>query len=142
MSAPWPIHKLSDVCDVSARQSPRKGNTGRGTGCGGGINSSYSHNVANRPPNIITVSGSGANAGFVNFWTVPIFASDCSTILPHNPDELDVRFVYYAMLNLQDYISQELRRGGSPATCLHKRSCHVRNPCAAIGRTETNRGNS
>ena len=46
--------------------------------------------TSNRPANVITVSGSGANAGFVNFWPIPIFASDCSTILPLDSKELDV----------------------------------------------------
>jgi type I restriction enzyme, S subunit len=45
-----------------------------------GINYSYKHNNFNRLENTITISGSGANAGFINFWREPIFASDCITV--------------------------------------------------------------
>ncbi|MDC3298015.1 restriction endonuclease subunit S [Candidatus Poseidoniaceae archaeon] len=115
MSELWPLKKLSEICDVSRGKTITRKQTQEGDVpvVAGGINSSYSHNTANRPANVITVSGSGANAGYVNFWPIPIFASDCSTILPLDPNVLDVRFVYYAMLNLQDYISTELRRGAA-----------------------------
>ena len=46
---------------------------------GGRIPSTF-HNKANRTGETITVSASGAYAGFVNYFDTPIFASDCSTI--------------------------------------------------------------
>ena len=115
MSTPWPVKKLNEVCDVSRGKTITRKQAIEGDVpvVAGGIKSSYSHNISNRPANVITVSGSGANAGFVNFWEVPIFASDCSTILPLDPEELDVRFVYYAMLNLQGFISKKLRKGSA-----------------------------
>lgn len=45
-----------------------------------GVDFSYKHSEFNRPRNTITISGSGANAGFINFWREPIFASDCITV--------------------------------------------------------------
>jgi type I restriction enzyme S subunit len=45
-----------------------------------GIDYSYFHSSPNRLKNTITISGSGANAGFINFWREPIFASDCITV--------------------------------------------------------------
>ena len=45
-----------------------------------GVSFSYMHSEFNRARNTITISGSGANAGFINFWREPIFASDCITI--------------------------------------------------------------
>ena len=45
-----------------------------------GVSYSYNHSKANRKINTITISGSGANAGFINFWREPIFASDCITV--------------------------------------------------------------
>jgi len=115
MSELWPLKKLGEICDVSRGKTITRKQTQEGDVpvVAGGISNSYSHNTANRPANVITVSGSGANAGYVNFWPIPIFASDCSTILPLDPNVLDVRFIYYAMLNLQDYISTELRRGAA-----------------------------
>ncbi len=41
---------------------------------------SFLHNEANRSDYVITISASGANAGCINFWREPIYASDCSTI--------------------------------------------------------------
>jgi type I restriction enzyme S subunit len=45
-----------------------------------GIDFSYLHSTPNRLKNTITISGSGANAGYINFWREPIFASDCITV--------------------------------------------------------------
>jgi type I restriction enzyme S subunit len=45
-----------------------------------GVDYSYLHSTPNRLKNTITISGSGANAGFINFWREPIFASDCITV--------------------------------------------------------------
>ena len=48
----------------------------------GGQKPSAFHNVANRTGETVTVSASGAYAGFVSYFQEPIFASDCSTIQP------------------------------------------------------------
>jgi type I restriction enzyme S subunit len=45
-----------------------------------GVDYSYLHSTPNRLRNTITISGSGANAGYINFWREPIFASDCITV--------------------------------------------------------------
>ena len=51
----------------------------------------YYNNVANRKPPVITISASCANAGFVNYWNVPIWASDCTTIVekPNSPASIN-----------------------------------------------------
>ena len=46
----------------------------------GGLEPSCYHNVANTGAPVITVSGSGANAGFMRMYHVPVWASDCSFI--------------------------------------------------------------
>ena len=73
----------------------------------GGILPSCYHNVANRPANIITISASG-NAGYVNFWRVPIFATDCNTL--KSKSNFSIEFIYYALKMIQDDI-YKLRRG-------------------------------
>ena len=78
----------------------------------GGLKPTYYHNQANRLGNTITISGSGANAGFVNFWNQPIFASDCSTVEVVN-NKLDITYVYYFLLSKQQYIYNELRSGAA-----------------------------
>lgn len=46
----------------------------------GGLEPSCYHNVANTGAPVITVSGSGANAGFMRMYHIPVWASDCSFI--------------------------------------------------------------
>ncbi|MCL2183725.1 MAG: restriction endonuclease subunit S [Chitinispirillia bacterium] len=76
----------------------------------GGKTAAYYHNRHNREANTITISASGTNAGFVNFWPCKIFASDCSTI--RESQEYSVKFVYYWLLNNQKTI-YELQTGGA-----------------------------
>lgn len=44
----------------------------------GGLEPAYYHNTANTKAPVITVSGSGANAGFTKMYHIDVFASDCS----------------------------------------------------------------
>ena len=46
----------------------------------GGLEPAYYHNESNTVAPVITVSGSGANAGFARLYNVNIFASDCSFV--------------------------------------------------------------
>ena len=46
----------------------------------GGLEAATYHNVANTVAPVLTISASGANAGFVNLWHTPVWASDSSFI--------------------------------------------------------------
>lgn len=46
----------------------------------GGIAPSAYHNQFNTKSPVITISASGANAGYTNLWAIPVWASDCSYI--------------------------------------------------------------
>ena len=46
----------------------------------GGIAPSVYHNQFNTKSPVITISASGANAGYTNLWNIPVWASDCSYI--------------------------------------------------------------
>ena len=46
----------------------------------GGLEPSTYHNKANTVAPVITISSSGANAGFLNLWGVPVWSSDSSFI--------------------------------------------------------------
>ena len=46
----------------------------------GGLEASTFHNVANTFAPVLTISASGANAGFVNLWHKPVWSSDSSFI--------------------------------------------------------------
>ncbi len=70
----------------------------------GGKDYAYLHNESNRPQGCITISASGANSGFVNYWKVPIWASDCVTLKSKNEDEYLTKFLYYALRLIQSDI--------------------------------------
>lgn len=60
----------------------------------GGQTSPYSHNTYNQDENVITVSASGAYAGFVWHHDYPIFASDCSVIRSKNENRISTLFLF------------------------------------------------
>ncbi len=62
----------------------------------GGQSPSSFHNKANRRGETITVSASGAYAGFVSYFDKPIFASDCSTIKPKQ-EFLISKFLFHVL---------------------------------------------
>ena len=68
------------------------------------------HNISNRNGNIITISSSGASAGFVAFYEKPIFATDCFTI--SSSEKYNVRFFYYYLMMSQERIYR-LQSGGA-----------------------------
>lgn len=78
----------------------------------GGQEPSCYHNEANRNANMITISASGAYAGYVNYWEIPIFASDCNTISPKDTKQLDIIFLYNGLKAMQKEI-YSLQKGGA-----------------------------
>jgi len=46
----------------------------------GGLEPSTYHSQSNTKSPVITISASGANAGYTNLWNIPVWASDCSYI--------------------------------------------------------------
>jgi len=110
----WKTVKLGEICNVRRGTTITKKNTVDGVVpvIGGGTKPTYFHNEANRDAGCITVSGSGASAGFVNYWETPIFASDCSTV-EIKTDEFLQRFVYYFMQSQQQFIYENFRSGAA-----------------------------
>uniref|UniRef100_UPI003A90AD34 restriction endonuclease subunit S n=1 Tax=Bizionia paragorgiae TaxID=283786 RepID=UPI003A90AD34 len=62
----------------------------------GGLNPAYFHNKSNTFSPTITISASGANAGFVNLYYKNIWASDCSFI-----DIKATNYLYFVYLTLK-----------------------------------------
>lgn len=63
----------------------------------GGLEPAYYHNKANAVAPVITVSGSGANAGFTRMYHTDIWASDCSFVDVKNTD--NIYFAYCVLKN-------------------------------------------
>ncbi len=106
--------KLGDACLVRrgttiTRKQTKKGNV---PVIAGGKKATYFHNQHNRKPGTITISGSGASAGLVNYWQIPIFASDCSTV-ELKDNKQSIKFVYYYMQSMQELIYKEMRSGAA-----------------------------
>lgn len=78
----------------------------------GGQKPAYYHNVANRTGETIVVAGSGAYAGFVSYWTIPVFLSDSFSVEPD--DRLVIKFVYYFLKNIQQKIFATKKGSGVP----------------------------
>jgi type I restriction enzyme S subunit len=79
----------------------------------GGQKPSYYHNKSNRTGETIAVSASGAYAGFVSYWTIPVFLSDSFSV---NPDMelLTPKYVYYFLKHNQEKIHNTKRGSGVP----------------------------
>ena len=61
----------------------------------GGLNPAYFHNKPNTTGPVITISASGANAGYVNIYHEDIWASDCSYISEKSTEHI---YYYYSLL--------------------------------------------
>ena len=78
----------------------------------GGKHPAGYHSSSNRLANTITISASGANAGYISFYKQPIFASDCSTI--NKQKGISVEFLYYCLLLRQNEIYKCQTGGAQP----------------------------
>ena len=112
----WNITELGNISGLVfekgksiTKQQTQKGNI---PVVAGGIDFAYLHNVANRKANVITISASGANAGFVNFWDKPIWASDCSTIQSNDEKTISIRYIYEELKALQKVV-YDLQKGNA-----------------------------
>lgn len=78
----------------------------------GGLKPAYYHNTSNTSNPVITVSASGANAGYVNMYLEDIWASDCSYIDSNLSDS--VFFIHNLLLNQQELIFGMQRGAAQP----------------------------
>lgn len=76
----WKIGTLEDIGAFKRGKTITKKQiqSGKVPVVAGGLEPAYYHNKANTVAPVITVSGSGANAGFVRLYNIDVFASDCS----------------------------------------------------------------
>lgn len=70
----------------------------------GGKQPAYYHNKSNREANIITISASGAYSGYVNYFDIPIFASDCNTVVSKNEEDICTKLIFAYMKSIQKII--------------------------------------
>ena len=104
--------KLGDVCEIKRGQAISKKDTIEGDVpvIAGGKQPAYYHNQYNRIGEQITVSGSGAYAGFINYFDSPIFVSDAFTISSKDTNIILNKFIYCVLKEKQSDI-YNLRSG-------------------------------
>ena len=78
----------------------------------GGRQPAFYCNVSNRTGEVITVAGSGAGAGYVQYWNEPIFVCDAFSI--QGNETLKTKYVYYILTNIQEKIYSTKKGGGVP----------------------------
>ena len=111
----WGTNKLTPLRDVA---TIKKGSTitkaktikGNVPVIAGGQNPAYYHNESNRDANVITVSASGAYAGFISYFNKPIFASDCNTIISKKENEYSTKLIFHLLKSIQAEL-YHLQRG-------------------------------
>ena len=105
---------LGDICNIEKGATITRNDVlpGDVPVVAGGQEPSCYHNIANREAGAITVSASGAYAGYINFWSCPIFASDCNTVISKDGEKTDQTFVYFGLKAMQKQI-YGLQKGGA-----------------------------
>ena len=78
----------------------------------GGRQPAYYCNISNRTGEVITVAGSGAGAGYVQYWNEPIFVCDAFSI--QGNETLKTKYVYYVLSSIQEKIYSTKKGGGVP----------------------------
>ncbi len=96
----WKTSKLELLGDIAIIQKGKtiteeKAAKGNIPVIAGGQSPAYYHNESNRDGNIITVSASGAYSGFVNYFKIPIFASDCNTIKSKDEGLISTSLIFH-----------------------------------------------
>jgi type I restriction enzyme S subunit len=110
----WESKTLGEVCDIKKGQLITANTliSGNIPVIAGGKTPAYYHKFPNRKANVITISASGASAGYVSFHNYEIFASDCSTIESNNT--YNIKFVFYLLLSQQYEIYKTQTGGAQP----------------------------
>lgn len=94
----WTKRLLGDIVNVAKGKHITKDAASEGSVpvVAGGLSPAYFHDIANVTGPVITISASGANAGYVNLYYDDIWASDCSYI-----SKVSTKYLHYLYLLLK-----------------------------------------
>ncbi len=108
----WKKGIVSDLGEFKRGKTITKDQTlpGKVPVVAGGLDPAYYHNESNTETPVITVSGSGANAGFTRLYYEKVWASDCSYLDISKCENL--LFVYCALKNSKTEIDN-LQKGAA-----------------------------
>lgn len=97
------LGRIASICKGTALSS-KSIKSGTIPVIAGGQSSPYCHNEYNFDGNVITISASGAYAGYVWYHENPIFASDCSVVYSKNEAKFSTRYISEVLKALQPII--------------------------------------
>lgn len=116
VSTKWDSKKIGDIDSLVIKKgsaiTKKEVEDGNIPVVAGGMSLAYYHNKSNRDKNSITISASGANAGYVNFWKESIFASDCTTI--NSTDDNFIFYLFNVLKGIQSDIFSLARGAAQP----------------------------
>ena len=115
----FPMMRLEEVCDYvngKTLKSSDKMENGQYDVMGGGMDYIGKTISFNREGETISVSKSGASAGFIAFHHKKYWAGDCFTISPKNMEKLAIKFLYY-YLKLNNDLTMSKATGSTIPHC-------------------------
>jgi len=110
----WAEKEIGEIIKISKGQSLQSKNfvNGNVPVVAGGQSYAGFHNFANHSETSVTISASGAYAGYVWLHEYPIFASDCSVI--EGNEDVDIHFLYHVLKLKQNEIYKAQTGGAQP----------------------------
>jgi type I restriction enzyme S subunit len=108
----WKVHSLGDLLVPKRGKSITKSKCTDGgiPVVAGGLEPAYFHNQSNVCSPVVTISASGANAGFVRLYQQDIWASDCSFF---STEQTDTTFFWYAFLRFKQENIYSMQQGAA-----------------------------
>ncbi len=108
----WRLGTLIEIAEFKRGKTITKAQVQKGNVpvVAGGLEPAYYHSEANTKAPVITVSGSGANAGFCRMYYEDIFASDCSFIDINETQSINY---VYCFLKANKYQLDALQKGSA-----------------------------
>ena len=108
----WEKKTLGELVEIKKGKNITKDTANEGDVhvVAGGLTPAYFHDTSNAIGPVITISASGANAGYVNIYHEDIWASDCSYISQESTDYL---YYYFLLLKSKQKEISGLQRGAA-----------------------------
>lgn len=113
--ADWGVETLGSYAEVKKGKliTEKEANlNGKYKVVSAGLDFSYHHDQFNREKYTISISASGASAGFVKLWREKIFANDCTTVRKDNVAE--TIYVFNYLKTIQKYLYSQARGSAQP----------------------------
>ena len=129
-----PMVELGDVVNLQKGQHMPKRDYKEGTVpvVSSGRQPTGTHSVSNRPPNTICIAASGNYAGYVNRYTMPIWASHCITATTKDASKLNDNYVHRILQHYQKTIYESRPSNAGQSNIYIANIIHIRIPLPSL----------